>query len=224
MHIPPLGGQPSGAAMRNEPQSEPPEPAERSDELLMIAHRNGSESALAELVRRYANPLLGYLNRMNLIHQQAEDVFQETFLRVHAKACSFRPDGRFKPWLFAIATRVAIDNLRRQRRRPSTVSLDAENGQDRSLMDQLPDAGPDPAETAARADQRARVRRALEGLSPKQRAIVVLTYFEGLSYPEAAQSLGCSVGTVKKQMSRALLKLARLLPEENHEASAGGVS
>ncbi|MFH0952851.1 MAG: sigma-70 family RNA polymerase sigma factor [Verrucomicrobiota bacterium] len=208
--------------MRNTPQSEPLDGSERSDEVLMAAYQNGEESALAELVRRYANLLLGYLTRMNLVQQQAEDVFQETFLRVHTKARSFRTEGRFKPWLFAIATNLALDTLRRQRRRPPPLSLDAEDAQHRSLMDRVPDRGPDPAEAAARADQRARVRRALEALPPRQRATVTLAYFEGLSYPEAAAALGCSVGTVKKQMSRALRTLARLLPDANPETIGGG--
>lgn len=188
----------------------------------MAELQKGDDRALATLVRRYADPLMGYLARMNLFHVQADDVFQETFLRVHTKSASFRTDRRFKPWLYAIATHAALDALRRARRAPPTLSLDADADGDRPLHERLPDAAPDPAEAAALGDQRAQVREALEALPARQRATVVLTYFEGLTYNEAAQTLGCTVGSVKKQMSRALQRLARLLPESRPTAPGGG--
>ena len=177
----------------------------------MTAYQQGDPTALAGLVRRYADPLLGYLVRLCMQRQQAEDVFQETFLRIHRKANRFRAGSRFKPWLYAIATHLAIDSLRRPSR--WFVSMDEEETE-------LVDPRPIPSESAARDDRQAQVRKALESLPPRQRATVVLTYFEGLSYPEAAQSLGCSVGTVKKQMSRALETLARLLPDAAKEGVA----
>jgi RNA polymerase sigma factor (sigma-70 family) len=75
-----------------------------------------------------------------------------------------------------------------------------------------------------RNEQRAQVRRALEHLPPRQRAALVLAYFEGLTYAEAAQSLGCSVGTVKTQMSRAFRTLARLLPDAPVRPAEGGAA
>lgn len=188
----------------------------------MAELQQGDETALATLVRRYADPLMGYLARMNLFHAQADDVFQETFLRVYAKSRSFRTDLRFKPWLYAIATHAALDALRRARRAPPTLSLDADADSDRPLRDRLADAAPSPAEAAARSDLRAQVAKAMEALPPRQRATVVLTYFEGLTYHEAAETLGCSVGSVKKQMSRALQRLARLLPGSRPASPGGG--
>ncbi len=197
--------------MRNSLQNGELNPMETSDEALMNAYQQGDQTALAGLVRRHADSLLGYLVRLCMQRQQAEDVFQETFLRVHRKAGSFRAGSRFKPWLYAIATHLAIDSLRRRSR--WFVSLD----EGEKL---IVDPNPTPSESAAQSDRQTQVRKALESLPPRQRATVVLTYFEGLSYPEAAQSLGCSVGTVKKQMSRALETLARLLPDAAKEGAA----
>lgn len=197
--------------MRNSLQNGELNPMETSDEALMNAYQQGDQTALAGLVRRHADSLLGYLVRLCMQRQQAEDVFQETFLRVHRKAGSFRAGNRFKPWLYAIATHLAIDSLRRRSR--WFVSLEED---EKPIID----PGPTPSESAAQSDRQTQVRKALEALPPRQRATVVLTYFEGLSYPEAAQSLGCSVGTVKKQMSRALETLARLLPDAAKEGAA----
>jgi RNA polymerase sigma factor (sigma-70 family) len=77
-------------------------------------------------------------------------------------------------------------------------------------------------ESAVQSDQAALVRRAVDVLPPRQRATLVLAYFEGQSYSEVAKTLGCSVGTVKTQMSRALRSLARVLPDPAMAAMEGG--
>ena len=191
-----------------------PTAEERSDEELMDLHRQGDTCAFEVLVRRYADPLLGFLVRTTSDRAAAEDLFQETFVRVHQKAATFRPGARFKSWLYAIAAHLAVDRHRRQARAP-TLSLDA--GEEERLMDHLPDPAPGPAQAADAADQRARVRAAVDHLSPRQRTTLELAYFQGLSYPEVAAAMGCTVGTVKTQVSRALHILARCLPDPRNE-------
>lgn len=208
--------QPFGPPLRNSLQDGDVNTMQPTDEALMTAYQHGEEDALNTLVRRYANALLGYLVRFCGNRQQAEDLFQETFLRVHRKADRFNPEQRFKPWLYAIATHAGIDVARRRRTHPQTISLDESTEDAHPLADRLSDAQPDPAAAAIAADQRAQVRAALSSLPHGQRAALVMTYFEGLTYVEAAKALGCSLGTVKKQMSRALHSLARLLPEPPH--------
>jgi RNA polymerase sigma-70 factor (ECF subfamily) len=179
------------------------------DEVLMMDYQHGHGPALETLVRRYADSLLGFLVRMTGNRAQAEDLFQETFLRVHLKAATFKPAHRFKSWLYAIAAHLAIDQQRKSGRAPA-VSIEAD---DERLMNRLPDPRPTPADEAAREDRKRQVIEALDALPPRQRATMVLAYFEGLSYPEVAAAMHCSVGTVKTQVSRALRALARLLPE-----------
>ena len=189
---------------------------ELSDEALMQACQRGNESALETLIRRYGSALLGYLTRMTCSREQAEDLFQETFVRVHTRAATFEGRGRFKAWLFSIATRQAVDFLRRARRAPTVPLQDEESG---SLLDSLPSGDPSPSDAAEQAEQAAMVQRAIGKLPPRQRATLLLAYFEGLSYPDVAKTMGCSVGTVKTQMSRALHTLAQVLPDP---AKGGG--
>ncbi len=99
----------------------------KSDEALMAAHLNGDTTAFEELVRRHGGSLLGYLTRMSGNRDRAEDFFQETFKRVHQKGHTFNVEGRFKPWLFAIATNVTMSGLRKTSRRPRVVSLNINN-------------------------------------------------------------------------------------------------
>ena len=94
---------------------------DNSDKSLLDAHIQGDGAAFEELVRRYGGSLLGYLKKMSGNSDIADDLFQETFKRVHENAHQLSSD-RFRSWLFTIATRVAIDGARR-RGRMKVVSL-----------------------------------------------------------------------------------------------------
>jgi RNA polymerase sigma-70 factor (ECF subfamily) len=189
---------------------------ENTDKSLIDAHCQGDPAAFGELVRRYGDGVLGYLIRMSPNREQAEDLFQETFKRVHEKAHTFR-GPQFKGWLFKIATRVALDGFRRGKR-IKAVSLNQQLDCDNPNSEQLGsvalvDNSCDPSEQALKAEQTEQVRRAIELLPERQRATLVLAYYQQLSYPDVAEVLGCSVGTVKTQMFRALRTLSDKLPE-----------
>jgi len=189
---------------------------ENTDKSLIDAHRRGDPAAFGQLVRRYGDSVLGYLVRMSGNREKAEDFFQETFKRVHEKAHTFR-GPQFKGWLFRIATNVALDGIRRGKR-VKTLSLNHQFDCDNSNSDQLGavalvDNSYNPSEQALKAEQAEQVRRAIQLLPERQRATLVLAYYQQLSYPDVAEVLGCSVGTVKTQMFRALKTLANKLPE-----------
>ena len=189
---------------------------EKTDKSLLDGHRQGDREAFAELVRRHGDSLLGYLMRMSGNREQAEDLLQETFRRVHEKAHTLR-GTQFKSWLFSIATRVAIDGVRR-RSQMRLVSLNRNLGcgeQDSGELGKVAAAGnsPDPSQEAIRAEQKEHVRQAVSLLPVRQRAALVLTYYQQLSCQEAAEVMGCSIGTVKTQMYRALRTLAQRLPD-----------
>jgi RNA polymerase sigma-70 factor (ECF subfamily) len=193
---------------------------DNTDRSLIDAHCQGDGTAFTEIVRRYGQGVFGYLMRMSGSREQAEDLFQETFKRVHEKAHTFR-GIQFKSWLFTIATRVAIDNLRR-RRRLRLVSLsqtvDCADGTCEQLNTIATTKGCcGPSEEAAMAEQKEQVRQAIEMLPARQRATLVLAYYQQLTYREVAELLGCSIGSVKTQMSRALRTLAQRLPDISEE-------
>ncbi len=179
---------------------------EQSDETLILAFRKGEQAAFELLLQRHAGPLLGYLCRMLGDQSEAEDLFQETFRRMLTKLETFDETKRFKPWLYAIAQNLTIDTVRARQRRPEHTALD-------DHMDQVADTGLTPSEEMEKADRKRQVRTVVAELPPRQRSTLILAYFHGMSYPEVAAAMECSVGTVKTQMSRALKVLALKLPE-----------
>lgn len=189
---------------------------DKTDKSLIAAHRGGDTTAFAEIVRRYGKELLGYLVRISGGYDNAEDIFQETFKRVHEKGHTFK-GGSFKSWLFTIATRLAID-AGRKNKRLKFVSLNSrldpndEGGPELSDVAVI-DKSADPCETVERDERIAQVRQAINTLPVKQRATLVLAYYQQLSYSEVAAIQGCSVGTVKTQMFRAMKTLAGRLPD-----------
>jgi len=189
---------------------------ESTDKSLIEAHIKGDPKAFGELVRRYGDGLLGYLTRMSRNRHEAEDLFQETFKRVHEKAHTFR-GSQFKSWLFRIATNAAIDGMRRgkgKRMVSLNQKLDCTDGDGEELSAvALADDSQEPSQEAAKAEQVRQVREAVMSLPSRQRATLVLAYYQQLSYPEVAKVLGCSLGTVKTQMFRALKTLGQKLPD-----------
>ena len=189
---------------------------EKTDKNLIDAHLQGDSEAFGELVRRYGDSLLGYLTKICRNREQAQDLFQETFRKVHEKAHTLK-SSNFKSWLYTIATRVAMDSLRRSRRvrmvsLNSTAGCEGDNCPELGAV-ALADETQDPSAEAVRSEQKDQVRRALASLPDRQRVTVVLAYYQGMSYPEVATTLNCSVGTVKTQMFRALRTLAQRLPD-----------
>ena len=197
---------------------------EESDEALMARYAGDEEAVLETLIRRHGSALLGYLMRMTGQREQAEDLFQETFLRVHRKAHTFKGSGGFKSWLYAIATRAALDLFRRQGRRPRLLSPEGETEAQTPAIERIPDSRSLPSEQAEQSDRAEQVRGAVMTLPPRQRTALNLAFFEDLTYPQVAAIMGCSVGTIKTQMSRALRALARLLPRPDAEPITGGSS
>jgi RNA polymerase sigma-70 factor (ECF subfamily) len=137
----------------------------------------------------------------------AEDVFQATFLQVHLKQEHFEAGRRFRPWLYTIATNQAIDAQRRNKRH-RIVSLDSRSGDDvGTLVDML--AGTEGTADVMAEDQESRdwVRAAVDDLPEPLKGTLMLVYYQGMKYREAADVLGIPVGTVKSRLHAALLKL-----------------
>jgi len=185
---------------------------EMSDEALLLAYRDRADrSAFPELVQRYERELYSYLRRYLGDAGMAEDAFQATFLQVHLKCDQFEDGRKFRPWLYTIATNQAIDAQRRNRRHRS-VSLDrnpkAEGNDDiGSLMDLLVSKEPLPDARAESTQQRDWIRSAIDQLPETLREALILVYYQGMKYREAADVLKIPVGTVKSRLHAAILKL-----------------
>ena len=185
-----------------------------TDKSLIEAHCKGDQKAFGEIVNRYRDSVLGYLIKMTGDREHAEDLFQETFKRVHEKSHTFK-GSEFKSWLFRIATNVTYDGFRKKQRAESKglkVNYTNENGDD-LISGAAADNSCNPSVATVKAEQVEKVRQAVESLPDKQKAALVMAYYQQLSYREVALALDCSIGTVKTQMYRALKTLAQKLPE-----------
>jgi len=192
---------------------------ENDDIQLIKACINGDRSAFSDITSLYSPLLMGYLMRMCSSRQQAEDCFQETFKTVYEKAHTLRKPERFKTWLFRIATNTAVSALRKQGKRQifSLNSQPDHSPTDNSGKYEPHDGNPGPDKQAIKTERRHLVKQALLSLPEKQRAALVLVYYQQLNYPLAAEVLKCSTGTIKQHMFRALRKLAEKLPPSSGE-------
>jgi RNA polymerase sigma-70 factor (ECF subfamily) len=171
------------------------------DAELMDRYARGDLDAFDALFRRYDRRAFGFLLRRTRCPDRAADLHQELFLRVHRFRIRFDPTQPFAPWFFEVARNVWHDDLRRRHRLRHEV--------DGARADDLP-AGDDPERRVA---DRELTGRLLASLAPAQRALVVGTAVEGLSYPELAGQLGRSVVSLKQAGSRALRRLRRFARE-----------
>jgi len=173
------------------------------DVRLMLAFCAGDGAAFEALFRRWAGPLLRYLERMLGEVGAAEELVQESFLRVHRARATYKPDARFSSWLYRIGTNLALNELRRPGRRAPHQSV----GDD----DALPAASEAASDVVVDARREiGALDRALRALPERQRAALWLVAIEGLSYAEVAASLDVSEQAVKALVHRARASLAGL--------------
>ncbi|MBU0641357.1 MAG: sigma-70 family RNA polymerase sigma factor [Planctomycetes bacterium] len=185
------------------------------DELLRRAKRRDA-TALETLVEVYSPRVFGLLYRLTGARQTAEDLLQETFLRVVRTIDSYEHSGKFEAWLFRIAANLARDRARRLRRRGPTASLEA-GGSDVGEPAKLGTAAPEeerPDQRLLRREAEQRLRGSLAQLSDAEREIVLLRHFSELSFREIADILGVPLGTALARAHRALNRLRNLLGDE----------
>jgi len=172
-----------------------------SDSRLIERVGHGDRDAFEQLYRRFARPVLAMAMRQLGDNGRAEDAAQETFAAVWRSAKSYRSErGSASAWLYAVARHAIIDRAR-QRREPAAEI-------------------PDEASDAAGPDQRAeeswlawRVHSALEGLPERERVVIELAYWSGLSQAEIASYLDVPLGTVKTRTRTGLARLSGMLDE-----------
>jgi RNA polymerase sigma-70 factor (ECF subfamily) len=188
--------------------------SELSDAEVLRAYARGEVAALDELVRRHGAALLGFLRAMTRDPDAAEDLFQETWLRVIRKPGGFS-EGSFRAWVWRIARNLIID---RSRRRQAEYSLDASIGEDdATLLDTLVESGPTPADLAAGKDLEARIGECVARLPANLREVFLLRTQAGLSFVEVARVLHVPLNTALGRMHYAVVRLRREL-----EALPGG--
>ena len=177
-----------------------------TEETLMIAYCDGDAGAFEQLYARLGPKLHGFFMRSFNNEAVAADLLQTTLLKLHRARRDFRPGLPFRPWIFAIAARVRLDEYRKRRQLPEPLDdeTDATAGEGEGLAPQ--------ALLGLDAQERAqRVRAALAALPDSQRVIIHLHRFEGLTFTEIARVLGSSEGAVKLKAFRGYERLRKQL-------------
>ncbi len=185
---------------------------QRSDEELLQGSLKGRSGDFKLLLERYEGELFNFLYRCTGDRQVSEDLFQETFLQVYAKMDVFRPEGRFRPWVYTIAANLARDAMRKQRRRRA-LSLEAEirSGEDTKLGDFIEGPSLAPEELLDREESISLARELLDDLPETLREVVTLYFFNDMKYTEISEVLGLPLGTVKSRLFRAVRQMAAAL-------------
>lgn len=183
-----------------------------SDEKLVADFAAGDNASFELLVRRHAREVYQYAMRLTGSSTAAEDVVQETFLKLFVSAPSFNPARRFKPWLFTIAINHVRDSIRRRDQRRE-VSLEAEMDEEHlgdQTFRQWIEAPPDSLEDDGvhPEEKRRLVREVIDELPTRSREILILAYFHRFGYQEIGQIVGIPMGTVKSRLNYAIRRFS----------------
>jgi RNA polymerase sigma-70 factor (ECF subfamily) len=182
-----------------------------AEQHLIDGSRNGDAEAFNQLVRLYEGRIYNLCLRMLSDSESAADATQDAFISAFRNIRRFR-GGSFKSWLFRIATNTCYDVLRARKRRPTT-SLDEVLAADDHIYEP-PDPGESPDAFVLRRELGAAIQHALEMLPDDQRAVLILSDIQGMSYGEIAQVVGANLGTVKSRLSRGRARLRDVLQSE----------
>jgi RNA polymerase sigma-70 factor (ECF subfamily) len=188
---------------------------EQTDEQLMLGFRSGDARAFESLVRRHRGAVFNFIVRHVGQKARAEDLLQETWLKVVRGAEEYELQARFTTWLYTVARNVCVDSARREGYRKAE-GLDAPAGADqegRTLSDVLPDAGASPDRAAHNVRLRPMLGRALRCLPEEQREVFILREYNGIAFKEIAVVTGVPENTVKSRMRYALEGLRKNLRE-----------
>jgi RNA polymerase sigma-70 factor (ECF subfamily) len=184
-----------------------------SDEELMTRVREGDGEAFDELLRRHQRGVIHFFHGLAWDHHRAEDLAQETFVRVFRSREAYEPKARFQAWLYRIARNLWVDTMRRAALRPRETSLDRPAGGEASppLAGALAARAVGPDHEAEFRETCELLQRGIAALPEEQRVVFHLGETLGLPYAEVSQMLDIPVGTVKSRMHAAMLRLRAVL-------------
>jgi RNA polymerase sigma-70 factor (ECF subfamily) len=180
--------------------------------------RRGDLNALSELISRYQNRLYRYLLCIVRQPAEAEDLFQETWLRVVEKILSFDASRNFDAWLFRLARNLAIDHLRRVRPQSLDEPL-ANSWGGETVADRIPSKDDTPLDHALAAERRTEIREAMAGLPMIYREVLTLRFEEEMKIEEIAQVIAVPISTAKSRLRRSLEQLRYALERANRGAA-----
>ncbi|HUL04477.1 MAG TPA: sigma-70 family RNA polymerase sigma factor [Gemmatimonadales bacterium] len=174
-----------------------------TDAALIAAWLGGEEQAAAELVRRHARALAGFLAAAGAPEADLDDLVQETLIRAFRSLARFRGQCQFRTWLLAIGGNALKDAARRAKSRGGSQVL--------PLEEELQAQGGDPHEDAVAGETERRLKDGLQGLSPMQREVFLLRAQQGMDYDDIAQALGTTPGAARVHYHHAVKRLKEIV-------------
>ncbi len=185
-----------------------------TDQEIVVLARQGREVAYRELIGRYQRPVFSLIYRLVRDREKAEDLAQETFIKVLNALDRYDPSYKFSSWIFKIAHNTSLDHLRKKE--PQTLSLEgsphAETAADaESTAIQALSTEETPEDYAASRELGATLEKAIGKLRPEYRTAIVMCHVEGRPYEEIAEIMGVPLGTIKTYIHRARNELKKEL-------------
>jgi|ERR1043165_8957504 RNA polymerase sigma-70 factor (ECF subfamily) len=180
-------------------------PGKQSDETLMQALAEGSHNAFEELLTRYETPVITFCYAFLRNREAAEDIAQETFMRVFRNAKRYQPVAKFTTWLYKIAANLCINELKKGKLR-NTLSLDEPAGPDPDgsrIVERIATDAASPLSELERREAQSLIGKAIEHLPPDQRTTLVMVEYHQMQYQDIAEILEVSVSAIKMRVKRA---------------------
>jgi RNA polymerase sigma-70 factor, ECF subfamily len=194
-----------------------------ADCILIREAQGGNHAAFEQLIRAHDQSVLRLALRVMGSPTDAQDVYQETFLRVFRKLGSFRCECSFSTWIYRIATNVCLDHLRKKHKRretgPAEVKVD---GEEHDLLNQVSDSRPmsNPEQQLLGRELGTHISLALTRLTPRERIVFELRHYQGLKLRTVSEILSTSEGSIKTSLFRATQKLRLYLAGFYHESNS----
>lgn len=182
---------------------------EKSDNILVEEYKNGDQDAFAKLFYRYKNSIYNFIYRFVGSPDVANDLLENTFIKMIKSISKYREINKFKQWLFSVANSVTIDYLRRRKKEYIIDSIE-------DWME-IADNSPSPQVSLEREEAMNRIEEKIKNLPPKQKQVFLIRQESDLTFREIAEVLECPVSTVLSRMHNAVLTLRKYLKECEYE-------
>ncbi len=180
-----------------------------TDEQLVEKYLAGDEESLRFLIERYLKPIYNFIYRYVGEEGNAEDITQETFVKVWRHLKRFDQKKKFKTWIFTIAKNTSLNWIKKKK--PALLSEFDDREGENELSESIADPAPLPEELFRRSELSVMLSSALGELNPDHRAVLLMHYKDDFTFQEISESLGKPLHTVKSQHRRAIIKLREIL-------------
>ena len=195
---------PGSPGSTNAPDAPPVKLDGATDEALMVQLAAGSHYAFEELLARYETQVITFCYAFMRSREGAEDIAQETFLRVFRNSSRYQPVAKFTTWLYKIAANLCINELKKGKLR-QTLSLDEPAGEDpegTKIIERVASGDPSPLSDAERREAQHLIGKAIDHLPDDQRTTLVMVEYHHMQYQDIAEILGVTVSAIKMRVKR----------------------